>query len=184
MTQRPLIIFRVFLFLSFALTACNTVKPPDSESVRTSQGDKPTSGQNAESDRRKSVLVRGDGYVGVIFPADSKELPGLYPTSASYWTPSESDVVAAEKSLIPFLEKSKNPKAPEILKRIETYKRQYRGIVLHGHKQIFIRFFCETPSENWMSEEVVVIDGGSCFFNLQFSTGTKTFSHLWVNGEA
>jgi hypothetical protein len=122
--------------------------------------------------------------MGVIFPADSKELPGLYPRSASYWTPSELDVQVAEKGLIAFLEKSKNPKVPEILKRIEKYKRQYRGIVLDGHKLIFIRFFCDIPSENWMTEEVVVNDGGSCYFNLQFSTETKTFSHLWVNGEA
>ena len=96
----------------------------------------------------------------------------------------ESDISEVEKSLKPFLEKSKNPKAAEILKRIESYKRQYRGIVLDGHKQIFICFFCETYSDNWMSEELVVNDGGSCFFDLRFSSETKTFSHLWVNGEA
>ena len=182
---------RTFLFVALAiivgllaLTACNTVKPPDSGLVRTPQRDEPTSGQNTDAHRPKPVLIRGDGFVGVIFPANTKELPGLYPPSASYWTPSESDVLVAEKGLIPFLEKSKNPKAPEILKRIETYKRQYRGIVLRGHKQIFVRFLCETLSEDWMSDEVVVVDGGSCFFNLQFSTETKTFSHLWVNGEA
>jgi hypothetical protein len=184
MTRRPLTTFQVLLLLSFSLTGCNTGNPPDSESVRTSQHDKPVAVQNADAHRAKPVLVRGDGYIGVIFPADSKELPGLYPRSASYWTPSESDVLVAEKGLIPFLEKSKNPNAPEILKRIGTYKRQYRGIILDGHKQIFIRFFCETFSENWMSEEEVVNDGGSCFFDLRFSTETETFSHLWVNGEA
>jgi hypothetical protein len=94
----------------------------------------------------------------------------------------KADISGAEKNLVPFLEKSKNPSAPEILERIETYKRQYRGIVLDGHKLIFISFFCEPASDNWESEELIVFDGGSCFFRLRFSTETKTFSDLCVNG--
>jgi hypothetical protein len=51
------------------------------------------------------TLVKGPGFVGVIFPANTKTIPGeLYPKGASDWTPSESDVRTAEKGLIPFFE--------------------------------------------------------------------------------
>jgi hypothetical protein len=177
--------FRVLLLLSFSLTACSTGKPPDSSSFPNPQHGDLTSKQTENGDRPKPVLVKGDGYVGVIFPADSKELPlGLYPKGASYWTPMEADISEAEKNLVPFLEKSKDRSAPEILKRIEMYKRQYRGIVLDGHKQIFINFFCETYSEDWKNEEMIAVDGGSCFFNLRFAIETMTFSDLEINGYA
>lgn len=174
---------RVLLLFSFSLTACSTGKSPDRSSFPNLQHGDLTSKQTEYGNRPKPVLVKGVGYVGVIFPADSMEiLPGLYPNGASYWTPMKADISEAEKNLVAFLEKSQNPGAPEILKRIETYNRQYRGIVLDGHKLVFISFFCEPGPDNWESGEVMVFDGGSCFFRLRFSTETKTFSHLCLNG--
>jgi hypothetical protein len=175
---------RVLLLLSLSLIGCKTAEPPDSQHLPCAQRGAQSSEEHEDTGLPKPALVRGPGFVGVIFPANTKEIPGLYPAGVSYWTPSESDILAAEEGLIPFLGKSVDPKAPEILKRIGAYRRQYRGIVLGGHKQIFIRFFCETLSDDWTSHEMVVLDGGSCFFNLRFSTETKAFSHLWVNGEA
>jgi hypothetical protein len=180
-----------FVITMLSLFGCKKGKPLDSRQVPAAQTSTAISGQQ-EAGLAKPTLVSsvptpsrigGAGFVGVIFPANSEEMPGLYPPGASYWTPSESDVIAAEDGLIPFLAKSKDPKAPEILKQIGAYKRQYRGIVLGGRKQIFIRFFCEISSEDWTSREMVVLDGGSCFFNLRFSPATKTFSNLWINGE-
>jgi hypothetical protein len=173
----------VFVITMLSLFGCKKGELLDSRQVPAVQTSTAISGQ-PEASLAKPTLVKGSGFVGVIFPANSEEMPGLYPPGASYWTPSESDVIAAEDGLIPFLGKSKDPKAPEILKQIGSYKRQYRGIVLGGRKQIFIRFFCEISSEDWTSREMVVLDGGSCFFNLRFSPATKTFSNLWINGEA
>ena len=171
-----------FAITMLSLFGCKKGEPLDSRQVPAAQTSTAISGQQ-EAGLAKPTLVKGSGFFGVIFPANSEEMPGLYPPGASYWTPLESDVIAAEDGLIPFLAKSKDPKAPEILKQIGAYKRQYRGIVLGGRKQIFIRFFCEISSEDWTSREMVVLDGGSCFFSLRFSPATKTFSNLWINGE-
>lgn len=173
---------RVLLLFSLSLLGCNTAERPNNQ-LPPSQRTTPSSDQH-DADLRKPVLVKGPEFIGVIFPANAKVMPGLYPPGASYWTPSESDVFEAEERLIPFLKESKNPKVPVILERVGTYKRQYRGVALNGQKQIFIRFFCATSSDDWMSDEIVVLDGGSCFFNLRFSSETKTFSDLWINGEA
>jgi hypothetical protein len=131
-------------------------------------------------------LVSGAGFQGVIFPADTKTPSDLqlYPASATFWTPTESDIDVAERALPTFLMQSRNPRAREVLKGLDSYKRQYRGVILRGRKQIFIRFFCEISSDSWMKQETVVMDGGSCFFTLRFSPATKTFSELWINGEA
>jgi hypothetical protein len=175
---------RVLLLLLVSMTGCKPAKPPDSRQVPAAQQDASSPDQDSNAGFPKGVLVKGPGFVGVIFPANSKAIRGLYPQGVSFWTPSESDVLAAEKGLVPFLRNLKNPRVAEILKGIETYKRQYRGVILGGHKQIFVRFFCETSTENWTSHEIIVLDGGSCFFNLRFSIATKTYSHLWINGEA
>jgi hypothetical protein len=163
------------LSLSTSLAACNSAKAPSSDPIRSQQQAKPT-------------IVKQEKFVGVILPADSTQFPGLYPAGTTYWTPTESDVLELEGNLVPFLEKSKNPHAPEVLKQIEKYKRQYRGIVVGGHRQIVLRFLCDTRiptiDENWMKEEVIMTDGGSCFFEVRFSTETKKFSDLFINGEA
>jgi hypothetical protein len=118
------------------VAGCKSGGPPDSRQVLTFPPDSPNSVAKAKAVPAKGVLVKGPGYVGVIFPADTKPIPGLYPANTSFWTPSESDILSLEKGLRPFLEKSKNPDAPEVLKKIDVYKRQYRGIVVAGRKQI------------------------------------------------
>jgi hypothetical protein len=130
------------------------------------------------------LIVEGPGFVGVIFPAEPKPIPGLfYSPTTSYWTPSKSDVLVAEERLVPFLKTSTDPNIPVILKNLETYKRQYRGLMSDGKKQIAIHFFCDAYQEDWRVEEIVM-DGGSCFFNVLFSTQTGAFSDLEINGIA
>jgi hypothetical protein len=178
---------RGLLVLLFLLTGCNSGEPPQKAQGPVPQAATSTPAQTPALSGSQPALVKGPGFVGVIFPANTRTTEVdkyLYPKGASFWTPAESDILSAEKALAPFLKQSHNPKAPEILKRLETYKRQYRGVVLHGHEQIFIRFFCEISSDSWMTEETIIVDGGSCFFNLRYSPETKTFSHFWVNGQA
>lgn len=176
---------RDLLLLSPLITWWKPVEPPGNRKVPATRRDTPSSAQNSDSGPVKSALIRGPGFVGVIFPANAQVIQGLYPKGVSYWTPSEAAVLEAEKGLVPFLKGLKDPRIPEIAKGIEKYKRQYRGIILGGQKQISIRFLCEVlPSDDWTRKETIVDDGGSCFFNLRFSTETKTFSHLQINGVA
>lgn len=106
-----------------------------------------------------------------------------FPKGVRYWTPAESDVLLAEKELIPFLSRSGDTRVKEILSKIKTYKRQYVGVVIAGHKYIYFNLFC-VALNYWTRREVVVSDGGTCFFNVRFSTESKAFSDLRVNGVA
>ena len=90
----------------------------------------------------------------------------------------------AEKDLVPFLWTSRDPRASEVLKGIKSYKRQYVGIIIGGHKQIYINSFCDPAAVDWTRKEIVVADGGPCYFSVRFSNKTKTFSHLQINGLA
>jgi len=122
-------------------------------------------------------------YDGIIFPAEMKAFRGEFPKGVGYWTPSESEVLAAEKQLVPFLRGSSDPRVKEILNKISTYKRQYVGVIVAGQKYLYFNLFCLAPNY-WTRSEVIVLDGGSCFFNVRFSNETKTFSHFRVNGVA
>jgi hypothetical protein len=146
-----------------------------------------TSGQKANSDsgRSERVFIQGPGFAGVIFPADMKAFEGHFPKGTRYWMPLKSDVIAAEHELLPYLRDSKNPQVREILAKIATYKRQYIGIELAGHKQIYMNFFCDADtSDTWKNGQVEVMDGGSCYFNLRFTPDSKNFSRLEINGRA
>ena len=171
---------------SCALVGCNSTTRPQASQDQPPQTPATAPIQNPTGSNLQPKLVSGAGFQGVIFPADTKTLSELqlYPASATFWTPTETDIDVAERALPTFLKQSRNSRAREVLRQLDSYKRQYRGVMVRGRKQIFIRFFCETSSDSWMKEETVVMDGGSCFFSLRFSPATKAFSELWINGEA
>ena len=129
------------------------------------------------------ILVHNSDFGGVIFPADMKAFQRGFPKGVSYWTPSQSEVIAAEKELIPFLSRSNDERVKEILSKLRAYKRQYVGVVIAGHKYVYFNLFCLAPKD-WTRREFVVSDGGTCFLNIRFSMETKTFSNLQINGVA
>jgi hypothetical protein len=146
----------------------------------------PTVSKSAPTSERQTtapMLVHTTSSDGVIFPADLKAFQAEFPKGVRYWTPSESDVLVAENELIPFLSRSKDSRVKEILSKIHTYKRQYVGVVIAGHRLVYMNLFC-VAGKDWTRREMVVADGGTCFFNVRFSTETKTFSNLQVNGIA
>jgi hypothetical protein len=141
-------------------------------------------GCTSRSDKAASVLVRGDGFMGVIFPVEKKLYGfGFAPASQS-WMPSEDDVRLAEKQLPSFLKESavQSPEGLVIAKHLSSYKRQYAGILTGGQKLIFFNLFCNAFDTDWTQQPVVVEDGGSCFFQVQFSMKTRSFSNLQING--
>ena len=44
------------------------------------------------------ILVHTSAFDGVIFPADMKAFQKKFPEGVRYWTPSESDVLLAERN--------------------------------------------------------------------------------------
>ena len=117
----------------------------------------------------KSEVIRKGGYTGVVFPAEKRAFRlTFHEKSIHYWTPSEADVQTAEKEIPGFLQTAgtKDARAMDILKKLKTYKRQYAGIASKGEKWIYINFFCakDYSEDHWTKHEVMVFDGGSCFF--------------------
>ncbi len=68
---------------------------------------------NSDSGRSERVFIQGPGFAGVIFPADMKAFQSHFPKGTQYWTPSKSDVLAAEHELVSYLRDSKNPQVRE-----------------------------------------------------------------------
>jgi hypothetical protein len=133
------------------------------------------------------VIVHGNGFAGVIFPAEMRVLDrSREDKQMRYWTPTESDIVEAESKLVTFLQQSqiRGSEKNRMLKDIKSYKRQYVGILIKGEKEIFINFFCIVDDPEWTKHEVLVLDGGSCFFRVNFSMKTQMFHGLQVNGYA
>ena len=103
-----------------------------------------------------------------------------------YWTPTEQDVLLLEENLPSFLQENSTSfrREPPVWEQLDNFKRQYAGLVMNGSKIIYGNFFCSEPSPDWKTEWMFVMDGGDCFFQLQFDVANGTFSGLTVNGDA
>ena len=122
----------------------------------------------------RSMPVKTGEFEGVIL------LPGD-------WVPTVDEVLALEEQLVAYLPQQQRAfdslQAP-IVERLPTYKRQYWGVLENEKRLIVANFFCDTRHTEWTEREVVVIDGGDCYFRLRYDAETGTFSHLIVNGVA
>jgi hypothetical protein len=103
-----------------------------------------------------------------------------------YWTPTAGDIRLLEENLASFLQANATSfrREPPVWERLENYKRQYAGLVMNGKRVIYGNFFCSEPEPGWKEEWLFVMDGGDCFFQLQFDVANSTFSGLTVNGDA
>ncbi len=68
---------------------------------------------------------------------------------------------------------------------LKDYKRQYIPVInMSGEKEVWVNCFCQTMGHDWKTEEVFILDGGNCFFNLKINIDTKKYYDFMVNGEA
>ncbi|MSU77178.1 MAG: hypothetical protein EXS16_03675 [Gemmataceae bacterium] len=110
----------------------------------------------------------------------------------SAWTPSREEIRSAEERLPTFLgelaktcvEKYDAESAQLIAATLNTYLRQYFGIVIGEQQVVFINFFTRDFVENWMTEPVIVCDGGCNFFQVIYRPTQGDFQSFTVNGEA
>jgi hypothetical protein len=102
---------------------------------------------------------------------------------SGYWTPSPSQINAAEKSL------------PELLTRsgykfkLSSFRRQYMGVISHGKKIIYVNAFpasrySDTKEIHWQTEAIVICDGGDRFWGVEFDPEDNQFHNLQFNGIA
>ena len=125
--------------------------------------------------------VEVNGHEGVILPeTDAPDLlagTGLEPDG--YWTPSETDLQAAEDAIAIDAASAPGDDAPML-----DGRRQYAGFVVGGERKIYVNSFCGGGFEDWRSNVVFVMDGGSCFWQAVYNVDSGEIELLMVNGEA
>jgi hypothetical protein len=121
-----------------------------------------------------NILITTNEFEGVIFRDGD-------------WVPTVEEVRTLEKQLETYLPQQQDvfdgSKTP-IAERSPAYKRQYWGILKNEKKAIFANFFCNALHYDWTNQEVVVDDGGDCYFQIHYDVETGTFFDLRVNGNA
>jgi len=143
--------------------------------------------ENAEVDNTEPLIVQGDGYRGVILPAAIVE-DSLDPAADAHWTPNEEDVANFEAGIADYLKEAAADRSPDLWEKQATYGRQYIGIERDGKQLIYASFFCDIRTENdlkrLMVGQMIVADGGDCYFQVLFDPKSGEYSELMVNGEA
>ena len=141
-----------------------------------------------ENDKTSNKLINGKDFEGVIFSAQeasAQQVPHPYSTLPEfYWTPTKKQVRNFEKQLESYLDERVANNYPEILENLTGYIRQYAGLVIEDRHIIFASFFCEVWDDNWQDYYQLVMDGGSCFFEIEYDTDSKEFLSIYVHGEA
>lgn len=64
-----------------------------------------------------------------------------------------------------------------------SYRRQVIAVRnTHGEKVVWINCLCRPDDDSWKTQITMVMDGGSCYFNLKINLATKKFYDFFVNG--
>jgi hypothetical protein len=123
---------------------------------------------------------------GVVFPA-SKSKQFLQQCSRTIplnvkdsWQPEDRQVRKLEQKLPAALEKETRKRGGSTPK---DYFRQYAGLIIAGHKMIYVNAFPHDASAaQWHDKVVMVCDGGADFFGVEYDPAKKVFSHFAFNG--
>ena len=112
-------------------------------------------------------------------PIDSVSIKGFEPT--------KKEIHAIEHNIPLFIGMTKLP-GREPIKDVTRYRLQYQATLDHeGERVVYINAVCRSfwPNvKSWDTAMVMVKDGGSCFFQLNYNPKTDTFSNFMINGEA
>jgi hypothetical protein len=131
-------------------------------------------------------IVSGEGYHGAIVPGGEVADYVTWFKSVDVqgtWTPTAEQISELEARLPGFLQ-TLSSAAPDLDDRLPEYTRHYMGYVEDGHAYILVNLFCSVPGENSLSEPVIVMDGGDCFFSVVWDPTARAFTDFMANGEA
>jgi hypothetical protein len=122
----------------------------------------------------KKVTAKDEEFASMLFETDG------------FWTPTNEDIQLIEEGIADFLIQNSSEFywQPPVWQRLDEYNRQYIGLERGGEKFIFGNYFCESGSDNWRKEIMFAIDGGECYFQVEFNLENGSFIRLHVNGES
>ena len=122
-----------------------------------------------------------------IFLESSNEL-----MQQNRFTPTKEEIIKAENALKSKLKFINNPlmnqsSSPIIHKNLKKYKRQYFGYINEkGEKILYINSLWKKNEKEtkWLQQIIMVSDGGSYYWNIEFNLETDELINLSVNGPA
>lgn len=134
-----------------------------------------------------------DPAKGVLLPPDkaetltrqcSRKSPG--PLTGT-WTPTPGAIADLEARLGAELEKQ-IAATPNTGASPQDYYRQYAGLLLAGKQVIYINGIAagaveRETGERWKTEPIMICDGGSITFGVEYDPATKSFENFAFNGQ-
>lgn len=105
---------------------------------------------------------------------------------AGVWQPSFAQVAAMEPKLSDYLTAQLKPYSKERPSAADYY-RQYGGLTVNGRQVIYVNGFyrgllISSPGTNWLTQPVLICDGGIIAFGVEYDPATGVFSHFAFNG--
>ena len=122
-----------------------------------------------------------------IFPESSYEI-----MQGKRFTPTKEEIFEAEKALKSKLKEANRNlenqyNSPIIHRNLKKYKRQYFGYINgNGEKVLYINSLWSKPikEKRWLNQLIIVSDGGSHYWNIEYNLETDELIKLSVNGKA
>ena len=137
---------------------------------------------------KKADHYKSKQFDVAIFPANYLDL-----ISGQRFTPTRLEIDQAENSLANNLKTLNNKlvnqsSTPIIHKNLHKYKRQYFGYIdKNGDRILLINCFWakdKDDTDRWLTSRIMVLDGGSYYWNVKFNLDKKQLFELDVNGYA
>lgn len=105
------------------------------------------------------------------------------PVPGGEWNPPE-EMLAQIQSELPSFVKLQATKLKKALPEWSSYTFQYQGQTQDGRRFVFISGFCIEPPDYVEERFLLVLDGGTCFFNVKYDPEKREFFELGFHGEA
>jgi hypothetical protein len=121
-------------------------------------------------DRLQKIVI--DGARGVLVPGAM--------VGSGHFTPTQADARKFENGLVAFLAKSRPPEDPELHLKAGGYVRQYTGGTRGESRVLFVTFACRQDPD-WGERFLVVNDGGSCYFDVEYDLDAGAYTYLDVH---
>lgn len=135
-----------------------------------------------------AAILPGE-QVPVMLRQCSREAPEAGEAS---WQPGEADIAALEAALPAALRdrpETRGDYSPAFdwSRAPEGWGRQYVGIVRGGRRFVYGNFhprrlYRDDPIADWRTHPVIICDGGSVFFGVEYDVEAGRFTHLAFNG--
>lgn len=146
----------------------------------------PAPGAPTDRDGRTSPGrdVVGYAYRGVVIDPDGwADIVNV----GGWYAPTDTEIAAVESHLVESLKATSAHDRLQVIGRLTEYQRQYSGQVRNGRRVLVINAACDasiTGEPQWRVQQVVVADGGSCFWNAVIDTTDFHAVVFQVNGAA